>query len=263
VVWAFASQAKGTGSIPVRGTRCGCNPIGRGPGLNPVKCRFESCHPHHIQDAYKCYTQRMKYERRGLEIVALLNAGRSNSEIASLLGVSPSSVTHHAKKLGLSNGRYSRSNWPEIINYYNSGASYEKCCKRFGITLGTMWKAARRGVIKPRPRARPPMTAKEHAEKFHGKRGGRDAIRMKILAENIIPYRCAICNINVWRDQPITLNLDHIDGDGTNNRLSNFRFLCPNCDSQQPTYGYKNRGRYRESGEMGNTLVLETSAEKA
>ncbi len=60
--------------------------------------------------------------------------------------------------------------------------------------------------------------------------------------------RCTICG---WADiNPATgrspLNVDHTDGDSTNNRPENLRTLCPNCHSLTPTYGSLNRGRGRK-----------------
>jgi 5-methylcytosine-specific restriction endonuclease McrA len=60
-------------------------------------------------------------------------------------------------------------------------------------------------------------------------------------------YKCSLCSIENWQGKPLTLNLDHIDGNAGNNLPSNFRLLCPNCDSQSPTFGYKNRGKGRKS----------------
>lgn len=51
---------------------------------------------------------------------------------------------------------------------------------------------------------------------------------------------CSCCLIKDWQGKPITLECDHIDGDITNNRLSNARLLCPNCHSQTHTYKAKN-----------------------
>ena len=39
--------------------------------------------------------------------------------------------------------------------------------------------------------------------------------------------------------------LDHIDGNSENNWRSNLRLVCPNCDSQLPTYKAKNKGSGR------------------
>ena len=58
--------------------------------------------------------------------------------------------------------------------------------------------------------------------------------------------RCAICGgPPSWNGAPLTLVLDHIDGDSENNRRENLRLVCPNCDSQLPTYKSRNKGRGR------------------
>lgn len=49
-------------------------------------------------------------------------------------------------------------------------------------------------------------------------------------------YRCATCGITEWCGQALVLHLDHINGINNDHRLSNLRFLCPNCHSQTPTY---------------------------
>jgi len=57
---------------------------------------------------------------------------------------------------------------------------------------------------------------------------------------------CSICNLgNIWNNKEIVLVLDHIDGNSENNNLSNLRLVCPNCDSQLPTFKSKNNGNGR------------------
>lgn len=53
-------------------------------------------------------------------------------------------------------------------------------------------------------------------------------------------YRCAICNIDEWNSQPITLEIDHIDGINTRHDFDNLRPLCPNCHSQTKTWRGRN-----------------------
>lgn len=53
---------------------------------------------------------------------------------------------------------------------------------------------------------------------------------------------CEKCGqLPVWNDAPLTLQLDHIDGDSSNNHITNLQILCPNCHTQTPTWGSKNR----------------------
>ena len=59
---------------------------------------------------------------------------------------------------------------------------------------------------------------------------------------------CGLCGLSErWNGQPLAFVLDHIDGDATNNARSNLRLVCPNCDSQLPTYKSRNRGKGRHS----------------
>jgi|SRR5665213_1061581 len=63
----------------------------------------------------------------------------------------------------------------------------------------------------------------------------------RALLESGMAYECFECGIIKWRKQPLTLEVDHEDGDWLNNRIENLRFLCPNCHSQTDTYGNKKR----------------------
>ena len=57
---------------------------------------------------------------------------------------------------------------------------------------------------------------------------------------------CAICGRDpVWNGATLVFVLDHIDGDGTNHVRANVRMICPNCDSQLPTFKARNRGKGR------------------
>lgn len=70
----------------------------------------------------------------------------------------------------------------------------------------------------------------------------RKVVRNYILKNHSIEYKCAICgNVGYWIGKKISLELDHIDGDPTNNEKSNLRFLCPNCHATTETYRGKNK----------------------
>lgn len=66
-------------------------------------------------------------------------------------------------------------------------------------------------------------------------------LRLRLLKEGIFKKECSICLNTTWNGLPISLELDHIDGDHSNNLLSNLRILCPNCHAQTPTHRGKNR----------------------
>jgi hypothetical protein len=69
----------------------------------------------------------------------------------------------------------------------------------------------------------------------------RASVRKRIIQENLIPQECNECGISEWIGKKLSLHLDHIDGNAWNYKLSNLRFLCPNCHSLTNTYTGKNK----------------------
>lgn len=64
--------------------------------------------------------------------------------------------------------------------------------------------------------------------------------KLRLIKLGIFENKCDICNIKEWKNKPLSLHLDHIDGNPRNNLVSNLRLLCPNCHSQTETYCGKN-----------------------
>jgi Zn finger protein HypA/HybF involved in hydrogenase expression len=58
-------------------------------------------------------------------------------------------------------------------------------------------------------------------------------------------YNCNNCGISNWNNKPISLELEHKDGNYKNNSPENIELLCPNCHSQTPTFKGKNKGNGR------------------
>ena len=56
---------------------------------------------------------------------------------------------------------------------------------------------------------------------------------LRALLESDVKYVCACGVGDMWNGRPITLEINHIDGDFLNNLISNLEFLCPNCHSQE------------------------------
>ena len=60
-------------------------------------------------------------------------------------------------------------------------------------------------------------------------------------------YKCEGCrNKGLWRGKPITLQVDHKNGDWLDNTPDNLAFMCPNCHSQTPSW----------CGQQGKTTLI-------
>jgi len=83
-------------------------------------------------------------------------------------------------------------------------------------------------------------------------------VKQRIHLHKLIDYKCSECDIvDAWNNKPISLHLDHINGQNNDNRLENLRYLCPNCHSQTSTYCNKqNKG----SKKVEDDVLLDTLA---
>lgn len=70
---------------------------------------------------------------------------------------------------------------------------------------------------------------------------GSNKLRLRLIREGIKKHKCEICKRKTWCKKKIPLQLDHINGIRTDNRLENLRIICPNCHSQTPTWCGKNK----------------------
>ena len=78
------------------------------------------------------------------------------------------------------------------------------------------------------------IEAKEYLDSC--KRIQTSKLKDKLIKEGLLEYKCAICGIHSWQNNPLTLQLHHLDGNSQNNSLSNLQLLCPNCHSQTDNY---------------------------
>ncbi|MFI9261822.1 HNH endonuclease signature motif containing protein [Streptomyces sioyaensis] len=117
---------------------------------------------------------------------------------------------------------------------------------QLGLDVSHFTRKSRRDVRPARPKplasqvlcVRPEGSPRVNRERLH-----------RALGEIGVPYACDFCgNPGTWRDQPITLQIDHINGDWLDNRAENLRYLCPNCHALTDTW-CRRRHRSQKAGQ--------------
>jgi 5-methylcytosine-specific restriction endonuclease McrA len=170
----------------------------------------------------------------------LLEEGKGVKEIARLLALNPGTISYHKAKLGypLQRKCAKRYDWSAIQAYYDDGHTRRECQEKFGFSLTAFADAVTRGDIVPRPKALP-LEKLLVANKYRG----RENIKLRLLGAGVKQNRCEKCGVSRWHRRPLSLALHHVNSDGHDNRLENLILLCPNCHSQTPNFGSKNRRR--------------------
>ena len=138
------------------------------------------------------------------------------------------------KHFGLEN----RSGNPQTLKRRIKDEMLDDSCIIKHLKFGGGWNKGQKGIHSQR------MPLEEAMEKIFTINSGEFGRAKKyVRAYNLIEEKCKECGISKeWNGKPITIELDHIDGNSHNNLLSNLRWLCPNCHSQTPTFkGRKNK----------------------
>ncbi|MFD8864753.1 HNH endonuclease signature motif containing protein [Streptomyces sp. NPDC059590] len=137
---------------------------------------------------------------------AVLRA-RSFAEVMRLLGL-PADYTNHrrvrqqAVQLGLDTSHFTRRTWSTVP--------------------ARKPKSVADDVLRLFPEGTPRMNRR----RLH-----------QALQEVGVPYSCMSCgNTGEWLGRPMTLQIDHVNGDWLDNRAENLRYLCPNCHALTDTW---------------------------
>jgi HNH endonuclease len=65
-------------------------------------------------------------------------------------------------------------------------------------------------------------------------------LKRRLIKAGLKERCCEHCSNTEWMGKPIPLQLDHINGIRSDNRIENLQVLCPNCHALTPTWGGRN-----------------------
>lgn len=159
----------------------------------------------------------------------------------------------------------------ELLEVLNKSSSFTEVLKRFGFlsicgnikTLKARLDAegiSYEKILINYSKRRPPKPQKLNTGEVLVKNSKypRRTVREIVVRDRLLPYKCSICGLkDEWNGKPLHLVLDHINGNPTDHRLENLRWLCPNCNSQTDTFcGRKNRiqKEYKACFECGRKI---------
>jgi DNA-binding CsgD family transcriptional regulator len=174
------------------------------------------------------------------KVATLLGRGLSRAAVARKLGLSKSTVSYHARRLGapVDERGARRYDWTLIQRFYDAGHSVRECQSRFGFSRQSWNAAVTRGAIVARPHGLPLTELL-----VEGVYRGRHNLKIRLVRSGLKRNECESCGLSQWRGRPLNVALHHVNGDRNDNRLENLRLLCPNCHSQTDNFAGRKNGQ--------------------
>lgn len=82
-------------------------------------------------------------------------------------------------------------------------------------------------------------------------------LRERLLKEGLKEHKCENpeCGLSEWHNLPIPLQLHHINGDRTDNRLENLQLLCPNCHALTDNYCGRKLKKVKEAKPRPSKII--------
>jgi hypothetical protein len=128
-----------------------------------------------------------------------------------------------------------------LVEEYNNTKHIGKVAAKLDLPHITVWRRLKKLNIK----VEPIKSGKEIPldEILRGEHPYFQTYKLnkKLIKAGIFESKCAECGISEWKNKPLRMQLDHINGCSNDHRLENLRFLCANCHSQTDTFCGKNK----------------------
>lgn len=82
------------------------------------------------------------------------------------------------------------------------------------------------------------------------------SLKSRLIKEGFKENKCELCGqLPEHNGKLLVLQLDHINGNHTDNRLENLRILCPNCHSQTETFSCKKDKKHYYCPDCGKEIT--------
>lgn len=180
----------------------------------------------------------------------MLESGMTALAIARSLGLSRSTISYHLKALGQSRRNCRKIyDWHAIQADYDLGMNSRSLKKKYGFNLSSFSSAVKNGRLTLR------QSKISRVLGGSGERYNRTWLKKVLIENGVLEHRCSICGHEpIWMGNPLVLVLDHKNGIHDDNMIDNLRLLCPNCNSQTPTFAGR-RGKYKNGVVTGTATA--------
>ena len=146
-----------------------------------------------------------------------------------------------SKELDMKQNHKDKFTNDELIEQYNLTPVLSKLSHHFNVPDVTIWRRAKKlGLLFKIGGSNEKFPLLEILEGKHPQYQS-NKLRKRLINERIKEEKCEICGLIEWQGNPITMHLDHIDGNSHNHLHGNLRIVCPNCHSQTDTWCGKNK----------------------